>query len=106
MMVLLIPAQAVIWPQIAMSAWPVPVVAALAASLAVWTLVIGGVLATGLNMAGPGSGRGWWMLVVVAARRARAAGRDRAPRGCGPRGRFVRLVVDDQPGDLRLRDLA
>lgn len=66
MMVLLIPAQAVIWPQIAMSAWPVPVVAALAASLAVWTLVIGGVLAMGLSLAGPGSGRGWWMLVLVA----------------------------------------
>lgn len=66
MMVLLIPAQAVIWPQIAMSAWPVPVVAALAASLAAWTLVIGGVLAMGLCLTGPGSGRGWWMLVLVA----------------------------------------
>lgn len=66
MMVLLIPAQAVIWPQIAMSAWPVPVVAALAASLAAWTLVIGGLLAIGLSMTRPGSGRGWWMLVVVA----------------------------------------
>ncbi|MFG0241457.1 MAG: hypothetical protein ACF8R9_01595 [Phycisphaerales bacterium JB054] len=66
MMVLLIPAQAVIWPQIAMSAWPVPVVAALAASLAAWTLVIGGVLAMGLYLTGPGSGRGWWMLVLVA----------------------------------------
>ncbi|MFG0259664.1 MAG: hypothetical protein ACF8LK_04850 [Phycisphaerales bacterium JB041] len=64
MMVLLIPAQAVIWPQIAMSAWPLPVVAALAASLAAWTLMIGGVLALGLSLTR--GGRGWWMLVLVA----------------------------------------
>ena len=66
MMVLLIPAQAVIWPQIAMSAWPLPVVAALAASLSAWTLVVGGLLATGLCLTRRGGGRGWWMLVLVA----------------------------------------
>ncbi len=66
MMVLLVPAQAVIWPQIAMAGWPVSVVAALAASIAAWTVVIGGVLALALLFSRSGGGRGWWMLVIVA----------------------------------------
>lgn len=63
-LVLLVPAQAVIWPQIAMAAWPVPVVAALAASIAAWTLLVGAVLALGLSI--PRVHRAWWMLLVVA----------------------------------------
>ncbi len=65
MLVLLVPAQAVIWPQIAMAAWPVSVVAALAASIAAWTLVVGGVLGIALLFLRSGGGRGWWMLVFV-----------------------------------------
>jgi hypothetical protein len=64
MLVILVPAQAIIWPQVAMAGWPLPVVAALAASIAAWTLVVGALVAFGL-CAGR-VGRAWWMLAVVA----------------------------------------
>lgn len=64
LLVILVPAQAVIWPQIVMAVWPVSVVAAMAASLAAWAMVIGGVLVWGLSIGG--GFRGWWMLVLVA----------------------------------------
>lgn len=64
LLVLLVPAQAIIWPQIAMAAWPVAVVGALAASMAAWGLLLGGLLAVALTA--DRVGRGWWMLLFVA----------------------------------------
>jgi hypothetical protein len=64
LIVLLVPAQAIIWPQIAMAGWPVPVVAALACSLTVWALLIGALLALAMMLTG--ERRGWWMLAFVA----------------------------------------
>jgi hypothetical protein len=63
-LVLLVPAQAIIWPQVAMAGWPVSVVAALSASLAAWTVLLGALLALALTL--PRIGRGWWMLLFVA----------------------------------------
>jgi len=63
-LVLVVPAQAIIWPQVAMAGWPVPVVGALAASLASWSLVVGALLALALST--PRVRRGWWMLLFVA----------------------------------------
>lgn len=64
LIVLLIPAQAIIWPQIAMAAWPVSVVAALACSLTVWAIFLGSLLTIAIVITG--ERRGWWMLVFVA----------------------------------------
>lgn len=64
MVVLLVPAQAIIWPQIAMAAWPVGVVAALAASITAWAVLLGALLTIAMVWTGPK--RGWWMLVFVA----------------------------------------
>lgn len=64
LIVLLVPAQAIIWPQLAMAAWPLPVVAALACSLTAWALLIGSLLAMAQMLAG--ARRGWWMLAFVA----------------------------------------
>lgn len=64
MLVLLVPAQAIIWPQVAMAAWPVGVVGALAASVAAWAVLLGALLAVAMLVTGPR--RGWWMLVFVA----------------------------------------
>lgn len=63
LVVLLVPAQAIIWPQIAMAAWPVSVVGALAASLSAWALLLGALLTVALVCSG--DRRGWWMLVFV-----------------------------------------
>ena len=64
LVVVLVPAQAVIWPQVAMAAWPVSVVSALAASLCAWGLLCGGLLCFALWIGRPS--RGWWMLLFVA----------------------------------------
>ncbi|MBK7404870.1 MAG: hypothetical protein IPJ41_09615 [Phycisphaerales bacterium] len=63
MVVVLVPAQAVIWPQIAMAAWPVSVVGALAASICAWGLLGGALLTLALWTRRPA--RGWWMLAFV-----------------------------------------
>lgn len=90
--VVMLPAQAVIWPQWSLAALPGGVVAALGANVAAWGLVVGGLLAHALTSAGPGrpdalgsahrlAGRdmtAWarvvWMLVFVAVAAAGAAG--------------------------------
>ncbi|VAX39187.1 hypothetical protein MNBD_PLANCTO03-2042 [hydrothermal vent metagenome] len=64
LIVLLVPAQAIIWPQIAMAAWPMSVVAALACALTVWGVLVGALLTIALVYSG--ERRGWWMLVFVA----------------------------------------
>lgn len=83
LVVLLLPAQALIWPQIWLAQWSVATVAALSAMLAVWAGLLGGVLAialgckakTGRRSHGEiptapvpslgGSARVWWMIVVL-----------------------------------------
>lgn len=64
MIVLVVPAHAIIWPQVAMAAWPVDVVSALAASVTAWTVLLGALLAIAMVLAG--GRRGWWMLLFVA----------------------------------------
>jgi hypothetical protein len=64
MVVLLVPAQAIIWPQVAMAAWPVGVVAALAASITAWAVLLGALLTLAMMLTG--HRRGWWMVVFVA----------------------------------------
>ncbi len=64
LIVLLVPAQAIIWPQIAMAAWPVSVVAVLACSLSAWAVLIGAFLTIAIVYSD--TRRGWWMLAFVA----------------------------------------
>lgn len=62
--VLVVPAQAVIWPQVLMASWPVSVVGALACSTLAWALALGALLYaafTSRRRAGV-----WWMAIFVA----------------------------------------
>lgn len=65
--VLLIPAQAVVWPHAlpVLADWPGPVLLAVAATMGAWSLVVAGLIA--LADAGPRAGRarGWWMALVL-----------------------------------------
>ncbi len=68
--VLLVPAQAMIWPHAmgVLARWPIGLLAAVSASLAAWGLVVGGLIAWADAAAGrDGRGRGrWaWMLGVL-----------------------------------------
>lgn len=71
LVVLLMPAQAVIWPQafFFLAKWPIDVVAAVAAMLSAWAVLTGAVLATGwrvIDSEGSGAARrGRVMLVLV-----------------------------------------
>lgn len=76
LVVILAPVQAVLWPQMffVLAYWPVAVVAALAAMLLAWTLLIGAVVCFGLQAAGAqparaglsrASARSLWMAVIV-----------------------------------------
>lgn len=57
-LILALPAQAIVWPQLWLSRWPLEVVAALSASLLVWTGAIGAILSiTWGLLRGPGPGR-------------------------------------------------
>lgn len=60
LVVLLVPAQALIWPQVWLSAWSLEVVLALFALLCVWALLIGGILA--IMLGGPAGGGGFAAL--------------------------------------------
>lgn len=60
MVVLLVPAQALIWPQIWLSAWSLEVVLALFALLCVWALLVGGILA--MTLGGPVGAGGFTAL--------------------------------------------
>lgn len=51
-LIVLVPLQAVIWPQAILARWPIGVIGAVAALLGVWTLTCGGVIALAL---GPGT---------------------------------------------------
>ncbi|MCW5776698.1 MAG: hypothetical protein KIS87_09690 [Phycisphaeraceae bacterium] len=68
LVVLLVPMQAVIWPQALLARWPLDAVAAIAVSLAVWTVLIGGVLAFCLALGGRSEGNGWrwWAMLGIA----------------------------------------
>lgn len=65
--VLLIPAQAVIWPHAlrVLANWPLPVLLGIAATLGAWALVVGGVLAMANSGRAAGRVRWAWMLVVL-----------------------------------------
>jgi len=63
LVVLLAPVQMVVWPMIILANWPVAVVGGVAALLAAWTVLIGGVLAvafTGRRREGRPPGPGPW----------------------------------------------
>ncbi len=68
LVVLLVPIQAVIWPQALLARWPLDAVAAIAVCLAVWTVLIGGLLAFVLSLGGRSAGNGWrwWAMLGVA----------------------------------------
>ncbi len=53
-LVLLIPAQALLWPQRVLAGWPLEVIAGQSALLGAWALLIGGVLAGALSLARTG----------------------------------------------------
>lgn len=67
--VVIVPTQAVIWPQWWMTGWPLPVVATVAAMLASWAVLVGGILAIAAAMSGPerpaARGRAVWMGAFV-----------------------------------------
>ncbi len=65
--VVLIPAQAVIWPHALreLGDWSLSVLAALAGVFAAWALVVGGVLAMADSGRGAGRVRWAWMLVIL-----------------------------------------
>lgn len=67
-LIVMLPAQAVIWPQWSLAALPGGVVAALAANMAAWGLLVAGLLANALTAA-PGSASGArraaWMGVFI-----------------------------------------
>lgn len=67
MFVILVPAQAVIWPHAlsALASWPLILLLAIAASMGAWALVIGGVIAIGDSTRQRVSGS-WWMLAILA----------------------------------------
>ena len=67
LLVLLIPAQAIIWPQIVMAGWPVNVVGALSAGLVAWTLLVGGLLVIARASRKPGPGVWMVFFVLIAA---------------------------------------
>jgi hypothetical protein len=65
--IVLLPTQAVIWPQYWLAGWPIPVLLAISALLTAWALVVGGVLALALGrLAGAGhAARAWWMVGLL-----------------------------------------
>lgn len=63
LIVLLVPLQAVVWPQMALARWSFDVVLATACALASWGLLVGAVLVLALRR--DGTRRGWWMGVVL-----------------------------------------
>lgn len=63
-----VPVQAVVLPHLVLARWPVAVVAALSASLAVWGAVIGGMLAWAHGAGGSGGRwRGAWTMTLCIA---------------------------------------
>jgi hypothetical protein len=68
LVVMLVPVQAVIWPQWWLAGWPIEVVAAVALFLAAWTLLIGAVLGVAYVTLERGDGAGLrtgWMVCLV-----------------------------------------
>jgi hypothetical protein len=65
--VLLVPAQAVIWPNALreLADWPLALLMTLSASFLAWTLLIGGLLALADSGRHAGRHRGLWMLAVL-----------------------------------------
>ncbi len=70
MLVMAVPLQAIVWPHWWLARWPMEVVAALAALLAAWALVLAALVAWAqVALAGParrGPGRAGWMAIFVA----------------------------------------
>jgi hypothetical protein len=74
MLVLLLPAQLVIWPQVLLAFWPIPVVGAVVVFFILWTILIGAVLALAfaaesarhpIDTLPQVSSRGIWMFVIL-----------------------------------------
>lgn len=65
--VILVPAQAVIWPHAlrVLADWPLPVLLGIAASFAAWAMVVGGVIALADSGRAAGRVRPAWTLVVL-----------------------------------------
>lgn len=94
MFVLLVPAQAVIWPHAmsALASWSWAVLTAVAAVFAAWSIVIGGLLACADVGPRAGRGRGVWMLVVLAVVFASPV------TGVVTRGVSTAMLADPRPG--------
>lgn len=69
LLVILVPAQAVFWPQLWLTRWPLDVVAAIAALMGAWALLTGGLLAVALSSVSTGRARpglrALWTVVFV-----------------------------------------
>lgn len=67
LLIVLAPAQAVVWPQWLLAGWSLPVVGALSAMLAAWGMLAGSILALALSRpaAGPAA-RVAWMIFFIA----------------------------------------
>jgi hypothetical protein len=69
LIILIMPVQAVVWPQSLswMAAWPVEVAGALAALIAAWAVLVGGMIATYLGTVERGVNRagGPWLMMAV-----------------------------------------
>jgi len=71
--VLCVPAQIVIWPQVLLAYWPVPVIASVSLLLMLWSLLVGAVLVFAFATEAtrspidtpPRASRAIWMLVII-----------------------------------------
>lgn len=74
LLVVLLPIQLVVWPLVVLAAWPFAIVLAVAATLAAWVALSGGLLAIALSgraATAPGDGalrsRSLWMVAILLA---------------------------------------
>jgi hypothetical protein len=65
-LVVLLPIQAVIWPQVWLAAWSGEVLGAVDALICAWGVLVGGILALALGRASSGVGRAGWMAIIMA----------------------------------------
>jgi len=63
---IVIPAQAIIWPQILLARWSLDIAVAASATVAAWAIVVSGALAIAFAARRPPIHRGWWMLLFLA----------------------------------------
>ena len=104
LVVILVPAQALVWPQTWLADWPIEIVMMLDAVLFVWVLLIGGIIAMGL---GPAEGKVSLQALQVEGRDLALRTRSWALIGCLVIGLLglggPALLGNAQPGWLHAR---